>query len=255
MIDAHIHIDGYDDNLPKALEQTQRLSIRTLAVSMDVPSFQKTQQIAKKEPLILPSFGIHPWKAAEYVNRLDELDELLETAPAIGEIGLDRRWVEDEEQYPDQETVFHYFLDAAEQSGKLINLHTSGAEALILEHLRSRTLPAIIIHWYNGPLGLIQDYLDLGAYFTIGVEILRSEKVQQFTTMLPEDRILTETDNPEGWKWLTDETGFPNLLESVESEIAEIRNVPRSYLSEKISSNFDDLLCAGGISHFLKPNY
>lgn len=254
MIDAHVHIDQYGNDLPKALRQIHELSIRTLAVSMDIPSFRKTQQIANSEPLILPSFGIHPWKATEYINRLDELDILLETAPAIGEIGLDRRWVEDEERYPAQETVFRYFLDVAEQSGKLINLHTSGAESLILEHLHSRSLPAVIIHWYNGPHDLIQDYLDLGAYFTIGVEVLRSKKIQQIASVLPEDRILTETDNPNGWEWLTDEKGFPNLIEAVESKIVEIRKVPRPHLSKKISSNFDDLLRAGGLSEFASTN-
>jgi len=55
VIDAHTHIDQYGDDLPKALDQINRLSIRSLAVSMDIPSFRETQRIAESEPLILPS--------------------------------------------------------------------------------------------------------------------------------------------------------------------------------------------------------
>ncbi|WP_234573427.1 TatD family hydrolase [Rhodohalobacter sp. 614A] len=248
MIDAHTHIDQYGDDLPKALAQIRKFSIRTLAVSMDIPSYRKTQQIADEEPLIITSFGIHPWKAPEYADRLDELAEPLENAKAIGEIGLCHRFVDDESQYPAQRTIFNYFLDAAERTGKLINLHTSGAEAEILDGLAGRNLSAIIIHWYSGPPKLVRDFLDLGAYFTIGVEVLQSKKIQKLAKELPTNRILTETDNPSGWHWLNGETGFPNLIEPVEKKIAEIRGVSRAVLSENICLNFNRLMQAGGLS-------
>lgn len=57
MVDAHVHLDKYGGVLPKALEQIRTLSIHTLAVSMDVESFRKTQQLVEVEPLIPPSFG------------------------------------------------------------------------------------------------------------------------------------------------------------------------------------------------------
>lgn len=254
LIDAHLHIDQYGNDLPIALEQIRTLSICSLAVSMDIPSYHETVKIAKSEPLILPSFGIHPWNAPEYTNRLDEIDELLETAPAIGEIGLDHRFVEDKTKYQAQETVFRYQLEAAENFGKLINLHTSGAEDLILQHLKTRSLPAVIVHWYNGPMEIVKNFLDLGAYFTIGVEVFQSERIRKLASILPEDRILTETDNPNGWEWLHGEPGFPTLIENVESEIAEIRNLSRPYFSDFVSSNFKELLIASNLSQFCSLN-
>lgn len=253
MIDAHVHIDQYSNDLPIALEQIRNLSILTLAVSMDIPSYHETLKIAKSEPLILPCFGIHPWNAPEYADRLDDLDIPLKSTPAIGEIGLDHRFVEDKNRYSVQETVFCYQLDAAERSGKLVNLHTSGAEDFILKLLQKRTLPAVIIHWYNGPMDLIKDFLDLGVYFTIGVEVLQSEQIRSLASMLPENRILTETDNPNGWEWLHGEPGFPNLITKVESEIAEIRNIAPSEFSEIVSSNFNELMGLCGLSEFSFP--
>lgn len=248
MVDAHTHIDQYGGDLPKALDQIRQLSIHSLAVSMDIPSFRKTQSIAETEPLIIPSFGVHPWKAPEYMDRLDELAEPLEEAFAIGEIGLDHRFVEDESQYPSQRIVFDYFLDAAERTGKLINLHTSGAEEEILENLNGRNLPAIIVHWYSGPMKYVQKYLDLGAYFTIGVEVLQSKKIQKLAKELPLERILTETDNPSGWEWLKGETGFPELIESVELKVADIRGESSNSFSETVTSNFKRCLQAGEIA-------
>lgn len=250
MIDAHVHINEYGTDLPKAIDQIRQLSIKTLAVSMDIPSYKETLRISKSEPLILPSFGIHPWKAPDYADRLDELDDLIKSAPAIGEIGLDHRFVKDQNKYLAQDLIFNYQLHSAERFGKIINLHTSGAEKLVLESLQNRSLPAIVIHWYNGPMELVRDFLDLGAYFTIGVEIFDSDFIRTLASILPKDRILTETDNPNGWDWLHGRVGFPNLIKFVEWEIADIRKKPEPELSEIISSNYNALLKAGGLSDF-----
>ncbi|MDX1641304.1 MAG: TatD family hydrolase [Balneolaceae bacterium] len=244
MVDAHTHIDQYGDDLPEALDQIRNLSIRSLAVSMDIPSFRETQRIAESEPLILPSFGIHPWEAPEYVDRLDELAKPLKETDAIGEIGLCHRFVDDESQYPAQRTVFNYFLDAAKRTDKLINLHTSGAEEEILECLRDRNLPGIIVHWYSGPMKLVQNFLDLGAYFTIGVEVLQSKRIQTLAKELPANRILTETDNPSGWEWLNAERGFPELIESVETKVADIRGESQNAFSKTVANNFSNVLHA-----------
>lgn len=187
------------------------------------------------------------WSTPSFGADLDAVAGDLDEAPAIGEIGLDHHFVEDEGQYGAQHTVFEYFLDAAEGSGRLVNLHTTGAEADVLECLRGRTLPAVIVHWYSGPLELVEEFLELGAHFTVGVAVLRSTRVRRLAARLPADRLLTETDNPGGWEWMTGEVGFPELLERVEDALAEIRGVERSALAEEVEGNFRRLMGAGGI--------
>jgi len=214
---------------------------------MDVESFRRTRRLVGSEPLILPSFGVHPWEAPRYASDLELLEEPLDDAELIGEIGLDRRFVEDASLYPLQQKVFDFFLDAAERSGRLVNLHTTGAEAEVLESLRDRGLPAVLVHWYSGPLDLVEDFLGLGAYFTIGVEVLRSDAVRTLATLLPRDRLLTETDNPGGWEWMTGERGFPELLDRVEETLAGLRGVERAELSARIEVNFRELLGRGGV--------
>jgi len=247
MIDAHAHLDKYGDALPQALEEIRTRGIRTLAVSMDVESFRATQGIAEAEPLVLPSFGIHPWEAPRFASDLSALDAPAQEARLLGEVGLDRYFVTDPTAYPAQEKVFEYFLDAAERSGHLINVHTKGAESRVVQMLGSFHLPAIIVHWYSGPLELVDAYLALGAYFTVGVELMRSDTVRSLLAELPDDRILTETDNPGGWEWMTGDTGFPRLIEDVEKEGARIRGVSRVAFAQAVQDNFERVLAAGGI--------
>ncbi|MGA7827853.1 MAG: TatD family hydrolase, partial [Geobacteraceae bacterium] len=93
LVDAHAHIDWYTDALPEALYQIEKLRILTMAVAMDVPSYLKTREIARSRTHIIPTFGIHPWEAARYADRLHELDRFLEETPVIGEAGLDFHYV------------------------------------------------------------------------------------------------------------------------------------------------------------------
>lgn len=248
MIDAHVHLDRYGEDLEPALDEIRRLGIRTLAVSMDPASYRRTRRIAEEEPLVLPSFGVHPWEAPRFAGKLEALEELLAEAVLLGEIGLDRRFVEEPSAYPAQEEVFEWFLDTAEARGRLVNLHTSGAEDRVLAALRRRTPPAIVVHWYAGPEELVDGYLELGAFFTVGVEVLRSERVRRLAARLPAERLLTETDNPGGWSWLTGAPGMPGLLERVEEAVAEIRGVPRAVLSARVEENFRAALAAGGVT-------
>ena len=247
MIDAHVHLDRYGEDLPRALEQIRGKAIRTLGVSIEIESYRETVRIADEEPLILPAFGVHPWNASEFASNLAVLEAPMEEARLYGEIGLDFHFIKDKALFDGQRTVFEFFLDAAERYGRLINVHTKGAEAAVLECLKGRTLPAMIIHWYSGPLELVEEYLDLGAYFTVGVQVLRSKLIETLASKIPADRLLTETDNPGGWEWMTKEVGFPDLIEDVEEALAEIRGNPRDELSAQIEANYGRLLEPGGI--------
>ena len=248
MIDAHLHLDRFEDRLPEALSQIGRLSIRALAVSMDVTSYEETLQIAEGEPLVIPAFGVHPWEAYRYVSDLSALKDPLENAIAYGEIGLDYHFVRDESRQADQRAVFAMFLDAAEAKGRLINVHTKGAEKAVLDALKGRSLPAVIVHWYSGPLELVDEFLDLGAYFTVGLDVLRSELIRSLAVRLPADRLLTETDNPGAWEWIAGEIGFPSQIEFVEQVLADIWGMERNELSRKVEENFARVLQAGSVT-------
>ena len=109
-IDCHTHLDFFEDNIDKAIEEINNNEILTLANSMDIESYIKNKEYSKKSKFIKPCFGIHPWKAAEYTGDLQELISYIEESEIIGEIGLDYLWVEDKNTFEPQRKVFNFIL-------------------------------------------------------------------------------------------------------------------------------------------------
>jgi TatD DNase family protein len=241
LIDAHAHLDRYEEHLPQALEQIDRNGIVTVAVSLDVESYLATKALAARSSLIRPAFGVHPWEAPRYDGRLEELDAYLEETPLIGEAGLDFHFIEDESQYDAQRRVFEYQCQWAARLGKPMSLHTKGAEHEVLETLCTFDVKDAVIHWYSGPQDLVADYLALGFSFSIGVEVLHSAAIEQLAAAIPDDRLLLETDNPGGHQWLTGAPGMPVVLLEILTKVAELRHVDADELETQVATNWRHL--------------
>lgn len=245
LVDAHAHMDWYTDDLNDALAGIEKHRILTMAVAMDVPSYLKTMDIARSSSLIIPTFGIHPWEAPRYTDNLHELDGYLEDTPVIGEAGLDFHYVSDKGLYPGQMKVFEYQCAWAQRLAKPMNLHTKGAEREVLEMLQRFRINKSIIHWYSGPVGLIESYLAAGCYFTVGVDILNPRTPHRIAEILPPDRILLETDNPDGYRWLAHEIGMPDLLLTIMDKVSEARGMTADELENRLWWNWRE--CMGEI--------
>ena len=242
LIDAHVHLDKYGDLLDHALREIERDRIFTIATAMDVPSYEALQNIARRSALVLPTFGIHPRRAPQYVDRLRELGQYIEMSPAIGEIGLDFHWVKNSSEYPAQLKILEYFFAAAREQKKIVNLHTKGGEKPILDLLERYDVARPIIHWYSGPLDIFRALIQFGAYFTVGVEVLYSETIQTIAREIPEHLLLTETDNPGGLKWLKGIVGMPSEIRKVIDELARIRSSTPESISRTVHLNFLKLI-------------
>ncbi|HSE89142.1 MAG TPA: TatD family hydrolase [Candidatus Binatia bacterium] len=238
LIDAHVHLDKYGTNLNAALQEIRTHDVFNIAVAMDVPSYKRSLEIGDECDLVLPTFGIHPRRAPEYVDCLSELSPLIEQSPAIGEIGLDFHWVKDSSQYPAQLKVLEYFLAAAREQKKIVNLHTKGAEKQILNLLERYDIERAIVHWYSGPMDILRALIQFGAYLTVGVEVSYSETIQAIAREIPDHLLLTETDNPGGLKWLKGVVGMPKDVQSVIDVIARVRKSSPELVSQTVHRNF-----------------
>lgn len=244
LIDAHVHLDRYGDRLDDALGEIERERIFTVATAMDLPSYLELREIGRRSAWVLPTFGIHPRRAAEYADRLPELAPYVRMSPAIGEIGLDFHWVRDASTYPKQRRVLEFFLAAAAEQNKFVNLHTKAGEAEILDLLRKHAVKRAIVHWYSGPMDVLKAMIDYGCYFTIGVEAGFSDHIRQIAKAVPDHLLLTETDNPGAIKWLkkNDELGMPAAIKDVIGALAEIRQTTREAIASLVATNFSRLL-------------
>jgi TatD DNase family protein len=168
----------------------------------------------------------------------------------LGEIGLDHYFMKDSSEYPAQRTVFEFFLAAAKERGKVVHLHTKAAEAEVLDLLRQYGIQRMVVHWYSGPLDTLRELSALGAYFTVGVEVLYSEHIRTIARELPLDRLLTETDNPGGPKSLIGRPGMPVLIQDVVEGLADLREMSAAAIEQAVQANLarlarDDLCLPG----------
>ncbi|MFJ1811267.1 MULTISPECIES: TatD family hydrolase [unclassified Streptomyces] len=55
---------------------------------------------------------------------------------------------------------------------------------------------AAILHWYTGPLALVDEALAAGLWFSVNPIMTTSVKGRALLDLLPPDRVLLETDGP-----------------------------------------------------------
>ncbi|MCA9954301.1 MAG: TatD family hydrolase, partial [Anaerolineales bacterium] len=134
---------------------------------------------------------------------------------------------------------------------KIVNIHGLGAETAVLERLEQFQPPTPIVHWYSGPLNLIDRYLAVGTYFTFGVELLHSEKIEQILAAIPPDRLLTETDNPGANQHFAHQPGTPALIQQITAKMARCRNLSAAQLDAQLNQNFTKLIASSPeLSHY-----
>ena len=206
LLNAHDHLSHYPST-DEAIREIERLEMTTLAVSESAADYETIPD----HPLILKGFGIHPWQVTPETS-YQGLESYIKDCDFIGEIGLDFHWAEDASAYPKQLEVFEYFLQEAKAHHKICNIHTKGAEREVLTLLQKYQLKNQIIHWYSGPLDLIEDFLILDCFFTISVDAEHSELTDAIIDRIPYDRLLFETDGPGALEWVTGTPSWPEEI-------------------------------------------
>ena len=242
LIDAHTHFDLFGENEALALAEIKQYRIFSVANSMDPDSYQKNLEIGRDNGLILPIFGIHPFNAAKWADKLPELDWAFDQSPLYGEIGLDARFAKDDTQWRAQTRVFEYFLDKAEEQNKAVIVHSKGNEEAVFDIIEKHPVKKYILHWFSGSSDFLLPLVSLGAYFTIGVEILYSDHIKNIAREIPLERLLTETDNPLVKLSLPNALGLPRNIIEVVSELAAVKNTTVEQMTDLIQGNFQRIV-------------
>ncbi len=236
--------------------------------------------LARKQPMVLPSFGYHPWYVQERTPQWQQrLIEHLDTVPsAVGEIGLDR-WILNQHKAAvskgkspgtsstpaplhEQVDVFVWQLRLAAERNLPVSIHCLQAWGSLHEILRREERPAcgFLLHSYGGPVEMIKPLADLGAYFSLPGAFAHDRKHRHRETFrhVPPDRLLIETDAPD--QCLPDarnrfplteaQTGralnHPANLAAVYGFAAALLREPVEALADRIQANF--LRLFGGVA-------
>ena len=96
------------------------------------------------------------------------------------------------------------------------------------------------LHLYEGRKNLIKKAIDLGYYFTVPTNILKSQHFQMLVSMVEMNKLLTETDSP----WMSPKPGSvnepANVAESIK-KIAEIKNLDAKEAENIIYMNYQNV--------------
>lgn len=226
-IDFHNHLDFYtNETINKAINIINNEEIKIIACSMDEKSYIKNLEISNKSKYIIPTFGLHPWKVDKGIYNLEKIDKYIRTTPLIGEVGLDFHWIEDKSTYENQIKVFKYFLECAKKYKKYINVHTKGAEELVLDLIKKYDVSnQTIIHWYSGDKDTLLKLIDLKCYFTASVDLYSNTKTKEIIKEIPINKLLAETDGPTALEWVNGVYGMPNEIKNVYKHICKVKGV------------------------------
>jgi TatD DNase family protein len=240
---------------------------------MDVNSYETTLRIAKRSGFVLPCFGIHPFAAFKYADKLNSLTDYLNQALVFGEIGLDHFCTHDSMRILAQQKVFELFLETAEKQDKIVIVHLVGAEEKGLETIQSFSLKKVIVHGvvhgYGGSWETLREMADRGIHFSMkklrkmfdlgiifslgGSGIMDNFRpvipvnywnvVQQIVKEVPDDLLLTETGGP----CQTDpdappDSSMPTFIKDVIAKIAQIRRTSVEELLRLVTANFMNLI-------------
>jgi len=248
-IDTHLHLDEPwlvdAEKRQKVIDDITANKIVTFAQSCDLTSHDKILEWSRLSGYIFPSFGILPWFANEYMDRLDEVAGLCENAIMLGEIGLDVASSRNNSSQEEQLALLEVFLKAAEKHDLALNLHfRGGMEPVGLEVLKSHNVKRAIFHWYSGPLELMDEINAAGYYYSVGQTNLSQrpshirEAITDMVVRIPDDRLLLEIDVLPREMDRVPSVVFRGILE----DVAEIRNTSVEEIEALNQRNVQELL-------------
>jgi len=146
--------------------------------------------------------GVHPHHASEWnEDSAAELENMARQSSvrAIGETGLD--FNRNYSPHPAQETAFRQQMELAATLQMPLFCHQRDAHERFLAMLREyrNDLSKLVVHCFTDSREALTDYLDLDCYIGITGWICderRGLDLQQLVKLIPDNRLLLETDAP-----------------------------------------------------------
>ncbi len=199
MIDAHIHLadDRFSTDRDRVIERAKSAGVTAFFCAAARPSeFPILENLAQR-PEVVPFAGTHPWYANEYDPAA--LTDFLNRHPdaGVGETGLDAP-----RGAPEQTDVFKDQLRIAALFKRPCVIHCVKSFDAVAAVLKQMPVPppALLFHRFSGILQQADFLMRFNAFFSFSGTVLSENraKARAVLAALPADRLLAETDAPDG---------------------------------------------------------
>ncbi|WP_297281681.1 TatD family hydrolase [uncultured Anaerococcus sp.] len=244
LIDSHCHLtdEAFDDDRLFILNDLSNFSIKAVInPATNLEDGKKAIELAKDYNNFYPMLGIHPEEVDDITDEdLEELESLAknESVVAIGEIGLDYYWKDDNKAK--QKEIFIYQLELAKKLDLPAVIHVRESKDDVIEILRDYTDLKIQIHCFSDDLKTLETYMDMGFYISIGgvVTFANGESEQVAARNVPIERLMLETDSPyltpEPYRGLRND---PRRVVEVARKVAELKDMKMDKLAKRTYNN------------------
>ncbi|MBF0203967.1 MAG: TatD family hydrolase [Desulfamplus sp.] len=254
LFDSHAHIDDkiYDDDFNEMLQRAFDAGVEAIMVAGVTPqtvvnALQLVEQKHAHQNLFI-SVGMHPHDAQYCSDEIiDHYKSLALKNPSVvrawGETGLDFNRMHSPSDI--QEKWFVRQIEAADELNLPMIFHERDSDGRLLEILESMNHRERkgVVHCFSGTRQEMFRYLDLGYYIGItGILTIqqRGEMLRELAVLIPEDRIVIETDAP----YLTPvpmknktRRNEPAFVRHVLNKLAEIRDLSVEVLADSLWNN------------------
>jgi TatD DNase family protein len=211
----------------------------------------KILEIRKKySDFVFVSLGMHPEMIENYTD--DEIEKYIDLIRknkdkivAIGEVGLDYNWVEEEEKQEHSKIIFQKFIDLAKQLNKPIVIHSrngkKNAVTEVLDIIEEKKQKNVIMHCFSGSNTELKRALDLGYFISFATIICKSEKHKRLATATPIEKMLLETDAPWLDPFSRELTNKPWKIIEAAKVIADLKKIPKEKILEQTTNNAEKI--------------
>lgn len=200
--DTHAHYDdeAFDRDREELLNAVRGSGVELVVdPATELGSCEKAKRIAEAHDFVYFAAGVHPEEAdSAEGDWLDRVREYLAhpKCVAVGEIGLDYHWRQDNREK--QKEILVAQLDLARETGKPVIIHERDATGDWLElkpHWRDLTG---VMHCFSGSRETAREVLEAGWYisFTGVVTFKNARRAVEVAREMPLDRLMLETDSP-----------------------------------------------------------
>lgn len=206
LVDSHVnlHSDKYEiDEIDEIVSRARDAGVRyMLTISDQLGSTDAIAKIAERYAGMWRSVGVHPHyakdapslTARDLIERCQSPDVI-----GVGECGLDFYY-----EYSDrsaQEKVFSAHIEAAQETGLPLIIHTRDADDLMqsmLEKAFAKKTFVPLLHCYTSGEKLARAALEMQGYISFSgiVTFKNAASVRDIVGITPPDRLIIETDCP-----------------------------------------------------------
>ena len=206
LIDTHAHLDfpelstRLDEVLSNALKNDVK---RIVTISTNLNKIGKIIEISENHQEVFHTVGIHPNEVLKDKNN-SNYEMILNLSKnkkcvGIGECGLDYHYGKDSKE--EQKGSFITQIKVARATSLPLIIHARDADKDMIEILENEYKNGpfkAILHCFSSGKDLALCGLNLGFYVSFsGIVTFKSAKlIQEIATIIPDDKILVETDAP-----------------------------------------------------------